>query len=329
MAARPGFWFCLCPDGRLTRRRVDEMLDTHAPSGGGTWKKQVFWGDEEPTDAFWEALTLQGLFEVCRAVVVRRAHNLSAEVWKQVSKILARPNPKVWPLLCLETAWEKGRPKIPAHIAKLGCLKFAEGKGWVWRSPGLDQCSLPGYVRMTAKGLGLALDERTVSALCAVLPADAAAVEAELEKLSLLAGSRTLVPGDADLAAALPECNVFDLVRLLESGRTAEARATLPADGTGGDKVLFPLLGLLQHEARQLWQMLAGDQPRLYPAERERKERLAAGLGTTGLARLWDAVHTAELAVKSGQRTPDQALDGLFIELTAIFGASSSASNSR
>ena len=318
MAERPGFWFCVCPDAQLARRRIETMLETHAPKTGG-WEKHVFWGDEEPGDAFWEALTLQGLFDSCRAVVVRRANNFPAEIWKRVSKALARPNSAVWPLLCLEVPWEKGQPKIPAYIAKLPCLNFAENKGWIWRSPGLDQRSLPGYVRLTAKGLGLALNEQLIAALCAVLPADAAAVDAELEKLSLLAGDRELVPDDAALAAVTPEFNIFGLLRLLESGRPAETWTEIKAGGTG-EEVLFPLLGLLQREARLLWQLLAGGQPRLHPADRERKERLAARLGAAGLGRLWESMHAAELSVKSGLRTPEQALDGLVAELTVLFG---------
>ncbi len=325
MAERPGFQLCMCPDGRLTQRRVDELLREHPPEGGNTWEKCLFWGDEEPEDTFWEALTLQGLFDARRAVVVRRAHNLPAEVWKRLSRALSRPNPKVWPVLCLEMPWEKGRPKIPAHIAKLGCLKCAEDRGWVWRSPGLDRRSLAGYVRPAARRLGLVLDEHALGALCAVLPPDAAAVDAELEKLFLLFGNRPLAPEDAAGAAAGVQFNIFGLLQRLEEGRAAEAFAMLREGGTGADEALFPLLGLLQRRARIFRQLTAGEQPYLHPTERDRTMRTAAGLGTTGTVRLWDALFTAEWTVKSGRRTPDQALDVLIGDLTTLFGACGSA----
>ncbi len=321
MAERPGFQFCLCPDGRLVQRRVDGLLCEHPPEDGSCRERRLFWGDEEPGDAFWEALTLQGLFDARRAVVVRRAHNLPAEVWKRLSLVLARPNPGVWPLLCLEMPWEKGRPKIPAHIAKLGCLKHAEAKGWVWRSPGLDRRSLAGYVRPAARRLGLVLDERTLAALCAVLPLDAAAVDAELEKLFLLFGNRPPTPEDAAGAAVGVQFNIFGLLQRIEEGRAAEAFAMLRECGAGADEALFPLLGLLQRRARLLRQLAGGEQPPLHPAERDRAVRTAAGLGTAGVVRLWDALFTAEWTVKSGRRTPDQALDALIGDVAALFGA--------
>ena len=36
-------------------------------------------------------------------------------------------------------------------------------------------------------------------------------------------------------------------------------------------------------------------------------------------AKLWDAMHTAELSVKSGRRSPSQALDALMGDLTLLF----------
>jgi DNA polymerase-3 subunit delta len=42
-------------------------------------------------------------------------------------------------------------------------------------------------------------------------------------------------------------------------------------------------------------------------------------LGFTGLAAWWEAMYTAELAIKSGARTPSQALDAMLGDLTRIF----------
>ena len=152
MTTRPGFSFCICPDGKLLRQQVEELRGAHPDAGR---ERHVFWGDDELPPKFWEILTLQGLFSTSRVLVMRNAHALTADVWKRLSAALSRPNPQTWPLFCLEVAWEKGQPKIPAHIAKLPCFTFADAKGWIWRSPGLEPRSLRRHIQIRSKALGL------------------------------------------------------------------------------------------------------------------------------------------------------------------------------
>lgn len=151
MTTRPGFSFCICPDGKLLRQQVEELLGAHPDAGR---ERHVFWGDDELPPKFWEILTLQGLFSTSRVLVMRNAHALTADVWKRLSAALSRPNPQTWPLFCLEVAWEKGQPKIPAHIAKLPCFTFADAKGWIWRSPGLGAPLAPPPHPDTFQGAG-------------------------------------------------------------------------------------------------------------------------------------------------------------------------------
>ena len=55
------------------------------------------------------------------------------------------------------------------------------------------------------------------------------------------------------------------------------------------------------------------------PSDQQAKQQTASRLGVAGLAKLWDAMHTAELSVKSGRRSPGQALDALMGDLTLLF----------
>ena len=64
----------------------------------------------------------------------------------------------------------------------------------------------------------------------------------------------------------------------------------------------------LTHE--RLFLPIVADKPTIETASR---------LGAAGLAKLWDAMHTAELSVKSGRRSPSQALDALMGDLTLLF----------
>ncbi len=326
--ARPGFLFCLCPDGRLVRREVEKRLAAHPPSAAGglaggdaapAWTVRTFWGDEELPAAFWEALTLQGLFATPQALLVRNAHNLPAETWKRLNASLARAGELTWPFLCLEGSWEKGQPKIPAHLKKLPCFAHAESQAWIWRQPALDQRGIRAYVTETGKRLGLRFGPGALEALSASLPADAATLENELEKLALLTEDGLVSAEQAAFVEHAPDFDIFAFLRQIQAGKSAEVWKTVLREEQRSDDLIFPLLGLLQREARLLWQLRAGESPYLHPASAAAKREAALRLGFTGLTALWDAMHTAELSVKSGARSPAQALDALLGELTRLF----------
>ena len=339
MNERPGFFLCICPDGQLVKRQVATQLATWPPApvagglmglGGGAsggsgagaaleWETHVFWGDDELPRTFWELLTLQGLMARPRALVLRNAQALPAEVWKRLSQALGRPNPQTWPIICLGVAFDKGQPKIPAHLAKLPCFAFAEERGWVWRSPGLDERSLGRHIQGRARELGLRLSPEALETLTISLPPDAAAVDSELAKLSLLSGGETVTPESAGLATFTSDFNIFQFLRALTSGQAETVWAQSLHEQARGDDLIFPLLGLLQREARLLWQVLAGETAAMRPQDIPAKKQLAARLGPAGLARLWDVMHTAELSIKSGRRSPAQALNALVGDLTLLF----------
>ncbi len=319
MAQHPGFFFCICPDGKLLRNQIDHLLATTAEL---VREKHVFWGDEELSPKFWELLTLQGLFSTPRAVVIRSAEKISSDIWKRLSGVLARPASQTFPILCLESAWEKNQPKIPATISKLPCFQFAEKRGWIWRSPGLDPRSLRRHVQNLSTEKGLKLAPGALDKLCEQLPPDASSIDTELSKLAVLASGSPLAPEDIDLEQSV-SFNIFTFLNELESGRTADAWKKILDAQSNGEEPLFYLLSMLQREARQLWQMGMGEQVRVPPGNLAVKRQTAARLGMAGLTRLWDTMLEAELSVKSGLRSPSQALDGLMGDLTRLFSSNS------
>mgnify|MGYP002271145105 CR=1 FL=1 len=305
MTTRPGFSFCICPDGKLLRQQVEELLGAHPDAGR---ERHVFWGDDELPPKFWEILTLQGLFSTSRVLVMRNAHALTADVWKRLSAALSRPNPQTWPLFCLEVAWEKGQPKIPAHIAKLPCFTFADAKGWIWRSPGLEPRSLRRHIQIRSKALGLDLEPGCVDILAETLLPDAAAVDAELSKLQLLAGGKPLTQEQARSVSPTTEFNVFAFLRQLQAGQTASVWKSILEEQAKGEEPLFYLLAMLQREARQLWQILAGEQVRMGPSDQQAKQQTASRLGAAGLAKAHDL--TAHSRKGVGQKADMGGLAG-------------------
>ena len=263
---------------------------------------------------------MQGLTERPRALLVRGAQTLTAEVWKKLSAVLATPRPDILPVFFLESLWEKGQPKLPAHIAKLRCLEFADKQGWVWRSAGLDARALRKHVQQRAAALELRLTPDALDALCAVVTPDAAAVRGVLEQLALASGDGEVgVELVRNMAESAPEVIIFEFIRHLQSGNSAAVWRTLLREGDGGESLLFPLLALLTREARLLWQIQAGENVWLPQQTANLKRSLASRLGTSGLANLFAALMEAEWAVKSGRRQPLQALEELVGSLTLAF----------
>ncbi len=242
---RPGFFFLVCPDSRLLQARLEALVSAQGGSSPLGTARPL--GDEEPSPRFWEQLTLQGLFGTPRLLVVRQAHLWPAAVWKKISAALARPSEQCWPFFCLEVPWEKGQPKIPAHIAKLRCLGFADQQGWIWRSEGLSERSLKKYVRDRAQALGIPFEADAFEQFCTSVPPDAQAVENELEKLLLL---RPAADGQAmpwsvttDMLATsswAPECNIFACIRHMEAGNLAAVWKELARGRKDVEGLLFP-----------------------------------------------------------------------------------------
>ena len=203
--SRPGFSFLICPDAALLRREIDRQLT----AASGEWEKRVYWGDEEPPAAFWQDLTIPGLLAASKAVIVRRAHQLSAETWDRLSGPLRGVNDRVWPFLCLEGTWEYDRqtrtqaPKIPKWIQRQKYWEVAERRGFVWRSPGLTPRAVPEFLKGWARERGLTVEPGAAAAFAQALPLDATAARLALDKVEL-----ALPPGETRVtaeAAALVE----------------------------------------------------------------------------------------------------------------------------
>jgi DNA polymerase-3 subunit delta len=318
-SSRPGFVICVCPDACLLRNELAATLLACPPSASAGWTRKTFWGDEELPGSFWEILTVRGLFATPYALVLRNAHNLPAETWRRLNKSLAGHSALTWLFLCLEGAWEKGRPKLPAHIQKLRCFEHAATQGWIWRQAPLDGRGVRRYLAQRAAGMQLRLDASAMDALAAVLPPDAGGIESELAKLALLAEDGLVTLPMVTAVNHAPPFDIFAFLRHIQSGRAHEAWKSILGDAQGEDRI-FPLLGLMQREARILWQLRAGESPPVSPAFAQEKRRIAMRLGFTGLTAIWEAMHAAEHAVKSGARTPAQALEALIGDLTRLFG---------
>ncbi|MBQ4133400.1 MAG: DNA polymerase III subunit delta [Desulfovibrionaceae bacterium] len=336
--SRPGFLFCISPDSTLLKQHVELLAARFPPPGGAAlmppalssssqgWNRKVFWGDSGLEDEFWDCLGVQNLFGGGTLVVLRNAQALPADTWKKLSKAMAQANPAVWPVLCLEVEFERGKPKIPAHITRLKAFDFAGKQGWVWQSPGLDARGLQSYIQAQSKKLGLDIPPALLSQLAAALPSNAAAVQLELEKLALLVQTEgennQLKPEHLSLIRQQAEVDIYRVLRALQNNRNSAevwAMAMASESGSSNDKMLFGFLGALVREARILWQILFSENVYIPAGALAEKQALAQKLGVRRLAELWELALEAEQGVKSGEVSEDQALERLLADLSLLF----------
>lgn len=312
------------------RNYVDELLRSCPPKATGmmgsgaeqSWDRQAYWGDEALPPIFWEKLTLQGLFATPNALVVRNAQNIPADTWKRLSSALATPNDLAWPIFCLEVGLERGKYKVPAHIQKLKCLSFADKKGWVWRSAGLDAKGMRSFIQHACRERGLQLAPQALEALMGAMPEDATAASNELDKIALACGDKNIVTKEmAQLINHTPNIDIFAFIKALQSGNASMVWREVLREKGSGDSLVFPFLGMLIREARLLWQLLVGEEVRLPPYILDEKKRMAQQLGHMALARIWNIALEAERGIKTGERNVDQAMDAMVANLSSLFAS--------
>lgn len=318
---RPGFTFLVCPDPELVRLRVRAL----AADQGQAMERRTYWGDDEALPpAFWQDLSVASLFAAPKMVVLRRADSLAESFWKELTPHLAGFNDAVWPVFCLEGDWDKGKPRRPKAVTKQKFWAVADKRGWVLDMPGLSPRTLGDHLRRELAARGIKAPAPVAKRLAELLPPDAAAVSAELDKLALAAGQRTeLSLADLSAVAAEPQLSIFDFLRAaLEGNAPVKVWSRVLADhqAASNDKMLFAFLGLLTREARLLWELAHGDKPSVWVSDyaRDQKLSLVKRLGPARIAGVFDLALAAELGVKSGTRDPEQAFEALVAGLHAL-----------
>lgn len=312
---RPGFSFLVCPDSALLLQKADSLLALPGPDGGG-WKRRVFWGDEPPGSKFWESLKQRGLFAANTAVIVRKAQEWPARVWKSLDEALAAGSASVWPIFCLECEFDR-KFKIPPHIEKSKAYLFASKSRWVWERRPLEGAELRKFAISEAEKRKLVLDQEALDSFCGLVPASAAAVANALDQLALAHDGGEIKGPLTGFGGAAPEANAFLCIKSLYSGNTAQAwREALQGDASS---LLFFLIALLAKDFHDFWLFLSGENPYMHYSDAALKQSLSRRLGRKGLSLAFAMLAEAEYQVKSGRLAPEQALDQLLAGLGRLF----------
>lgn len=308
--ARQGFSFLVCADPELLKDRVQELLR------GSNFAPRVFWGDEDLSGSYWQTMTVPAMMGPSNAVIVRRAHEQADEFWDKLGAVLAVARTSVWPFFCLEGDWNKGKPSVPKAVTKGKYWAVAQQKGWIWEHPGLSRATIGHELDSFASAHGLSFASGVRKTLIASLPLSTIALRNELHKIMLLAGDNTAISHEHLMS--LDTNDSFDLFAFLRSMQTPAGRQKTwdrllndPAMFSGD--MVFPVSAMLVREARQLWQLLHGEDHKvqLYPGLKAEKLQLARRLGPARISRFWDLALKADTDIKTGRLKPAQALENL------------------
>lgn len=315
----PRHRFLICPDA--------ELLHAQAQAACGQAARKVYWADDDPPfpEAFWQDLTVKSLFSEPKALVIRRADTLKAADWDKLAGAVPAAPSDITVLLCLESEWKKNKPPVPAWLAKRDIYAEADKSGRVWASPGLTERDMDGFLADWAAREGLTFAPGAREAMGRALPLDARKARLELDKIALAANGGQVTAEHAELLQATGEMDFFAFMDALANGRAADQVWKRVLDNhRESENMVFNLVGYLTWEARTLWMLTHGEEnaARIPPFVRNKKAALAKRLGPARIAGLIDLCMEAELGIKTGARTPDQALDLLVAGLTGLFSPS-------
>ncbi len=317
---RPDFSIIICHDSFLLQKHIELLFSRLGE--GKIWQRHVFWGDEAIPPAFWEHLTLQSLFATSKALIVRNAQNIPAESLRLISEgIIKNSSKNVWPIICLEVPFDKGRPKLAPHIVKIPFFTIAQAQKSIEEVEGLHSGNLPKFIQETAKSANLNLTSHELQLLSGLLPLDAIQIHNEISKLALCKDEQgKLTVKVEDVINHSHELGIFELLSSIQQKKDAPAvwRHILD-DQLQGDNTVFSFNSILLREARQLWQIFTGESVYLPPSILQIKRNTAKKLGFAGIAKIWEYTRQADKSIKTGEANTGQAFETLTANIFSLF----------
>ncbi len=317
------FAFVLSEDSALLLNKVHEVLSLSEKSTPAPLVKHTFWGDEGLNEEFWNTLSFPNLIERFDFFVIRKANELNAETWKNLSEKLAYLREDAFVLFCMEGKWEKNKAsydyKVPAYITKHKCYTVAEKKSWFFPLAPLNNNTMLPYLKKGLEQRGLKYNKEVFEKLSLMLSPNASHINTTLEQLMYLPTFPEVRLEDLTILAPVsPELVLFDFISNLEKQNSYAVWQNILPD-TKAEDILFPFLSLLTREARQLWQVLSGDTAKIPEFILKYKVQTAKRLGIQRIATLFQLCVSAEFDVKSGNKKVEQVLDELIIEVSFLY----------
>ncbi len=316
------FAFILSEDSSLLLQRAEEVAQEFYAKHNAKASRHVYWGNEGLLSDFWQKLTIQNLLPQADFFLIRNAEKLDTETWKKLTENIGTLRDDAFLLIAIESAWEKGKPKVPALISGQKCYSFAEKKDWLIRIAALTEQTKKAYITKALQKRKISASREILEKLSHILAPNAATIENSLDQLAFAceANAENEIKEEylEILAPASAELLLFDYLTYIEGNNALVLWKKLLFDNKADD-VLFGFIALMTREARQLWQLLSSDKVSLPPFLVGKKTAMAKRLGKAKIIQIFLLCREADWAIKSGRKNDMQAMEELLTSLTYLY----------
>lgn len=314
--AHPDYCFIVGNDNFLLQEKLEDIISKFTDVKE-RWERKIVWGDENINDNLFTSLAQQNLFNIPHIVIIRHANELSPVMWKTLSTNLTSIGQNVWPFLFLEVDYEKQKFKIPSHIQKTAAYQNAIKNNLIYELKPLSGVQQKNYIIRTFQKAGLKPGKKALEYFIENVSASAGIINSEVDKLNLLVQSGIQLDECILAQSFNTERNIFQIIRLMEKGAISEVWKFVSSSTQ--NNLLFLLISLLDRELRILWQLFHKENVFLPVSDQGEKKIIARDLGVSGLSKGFSILAETEFQVKSGNQTPEQALDALIINFVKLF----------
>ncbi|HEX7477527.1 MAG TPA: DNA polymerase III subunit delta [Polyangiales bacterium] len=302
---------------RLFIDRAVVALRKATVGAGDPWNEQVFQGKGASSARILDAARTLPMMGKVRFVLVRAVDDLADKEQGPLADYLTEPSDTT----CLVLTAEKldGRGRLAKTAKQTGCLADAQP---------IKQAGVRDFIGREARRRKLSMRDDAAAAMADAIGTDLSAIDDALERLSLYVGD-----GQAITLAAVEACvsrvRVESIWALVDAVGLRDRRMALKATSSLlGDRE--PPLRILAMVARQL-RMIGRMQEALRSGMAPQDAAIAAGappfkardlataakrVSAKDLARAFQVLGEADLALKGGKRQPDIVLEGAILELT-------------
>lgn len=290
-------------------RHIQKLRDQYARKFADSLEEMKLDAGEAKLAGLEQALLAQPMFFTHRLVIIHNLDVVKSEADSIIRLVASIPDSTV---AVFDGRGLDRRSKMFKDLAKLEGAKVY---------PALRPAERLTWVMAEAKRGGATISRVHADKLARRVGADDWRLAMEIEKLAAMGGEIDAERIDALVSRSLDD-TVFDLIRQIREGNTSEALRTydhLMTLGASDQQLIatlqwhYRVLALVAGSADDDELAAAGVKP--YAAQRARQE--SRGLQLADVARSYQALLAADLAIKSGHKKAHQAMTDLVIELSS------------
>ncbi|KAB0666875.1 DNA polymerase III subunit delta [Oryzomonas japonica] len=298
----------------LIERTVHQLLERAIDPSLKDFNFNVFYGNETKGVEILDAAQTLPMFAERRAVLVKRADALKADVLESLLPYVR--NPAATTCLVFTGAKIDQRKKFFQELKKQGCL--VEYKR-------LYDNKLSGFIQSEAVAQGKTIDPAAAGLLSLLIGNNLQELSSQVEKLAVYCGdrSRITVEDVRVIASSSKAFTAFELARFLGMRDLQNALKSLGALFRNGEDAPM-MIGALTRHFRQLWRIRELLDRRVSQADIGRELNIhtfflgevvqqAKNFSRGELGRLFEELYRCDVASKTGGGQPATLMHGLVV----------------